>query len=319
MAGEEMPAARTTDPTVHGTPAAPGVGSANVLIGDLPAWRTMIDTHVCPVPPPTPHGPETCYMGSTTVLINDQMACRMADILQGLGAPNQIAMGSPTVVIGDLGFGMARAEPKAAFVVAGFELLVSWESLTSEERLAKIQEALNATLPRNMPPVKVRLNLFLPPNEFGQFSYRNWAVDLNPTILSGTMNEENMGKLLNTAYHEGRHAEQWWNVAQYRAAQGDTAGKIKTITGLPDKVAIAALSNQAQSGTSEGAMGEAVHSSVYGSRQAYRQQVLSNLKSPDNYEKYRALPEEEDAWRHGNHSEEEFRVLLYSRRKRRRL
>lgn len=33
------PAARITDVTVHGTPLAPGPGSANVLIGFLPAWR----------------------------------------------------------------------------------------------------------------------------------------------------------------------------------------------------------------------------------------------------------------------------------------
>ena len=42
------PAARLTDPTTHGAPLAPGPGSANVLIGNLPAWRAMIDQHACP-------------------------------------------------------------------------------------------------------------------------------------------------------------------------------------------------------------------------------------------------------------------------------
>ncbi|MFO1305433.1 MAG: hypothetical protein U1F54_17035 [Burkholderiales bacterium] len=37
-----MPAAaRVTDMTIHGTPFVPGTGSANVLIGNLPALRAM--------------------------------------------------------------------------------------------------------------------------------------------------------------------------------------------------------------------------------------------------------------------------------------
>jgi uncharacterized Zn-binding protein involved in type VI secretion len=35
------PAARVTDITVHGSPMVPGIGSPNVLIGGLPAWRAM--------------------------------------------------------------------------------------------------------------------------------------------------------------------------------------------------------------------------------------------------------------------------------------
>lgn len=37
-----MPAAaRVTDMTIHGTPFVPGIGSTNVLIGNLPALRAM--------------------------------------------------------------------------------------------------------------------------------------------------------------------------------------------------------------------------------------------------------------------------------------
>ena len=35
------PAARTNDVTSHATPLSPGPGSANVLIGNLPAWRAL--------------------------------------------------------------------------------------------------------------------------------------------------------------------------------------------------------------------------------------------------------------------------------------
>lgn len=35
------PAARLTDMTAHGSPLSPGIGSPNVLIGGLPAWRGL--------------------------------------------------------------------------------------------------------------------------------------------------------------------------------------------------------------------------------------------------------------------------------------
>ena len=76
------PAARITDPTAHGAPLAPGPGSPNVLIGGLPAWRTVIDQHACPaVSVSGADGVGAVMMGSPTVLINNQMACRQGDVV----------------------------------------------------------------------------------------------------------------------------------------------------------------------------------------------------------------------------------------------
>ena len=44
-----FPAARVTDLTTHGSPLAPGPGSLDVIIGGLPAWRTLVDFHACPI------------------------------------------------------------------------------------------------------------------------------------------------------------------------------------------------------------------------------------------------------------------------------
>lgn len=105
------PAARITDPTTHGAPLAPGPGSANVLIGYLPAWRAMIDQHACPAVSITgPDGVGSVMMGSPTVLINNMMACRLGDIViekpgLALGPANPIIMGEPTVQIGEVGMG----------------------------------------------------------------------------------------------------------------------------------------------------------------------------------------------------------------------
>ncbi len=114
------PAARITDSTTHGTPLAPGPGSPNVLIGGLPAWRAMIDTHACPEVSATgPDGVGRVMMGSPTVLINNMMAARMGDIVVevpglALGPANPIVMGCPTVIIGEAGLQAAAMVAAAA-------------------------------------------------------------------------------------------------------------------------------------------------------------------------------------------------------------
>jgi uncharacterized Zn-binding protein involved in type VI secretion len=178
------PAARLGDPTMHGTPLAPGPGSPNVMIGMKPAWRGVpaaaaqvlqaakkasdkvlgvlaqatvtaaaavppvalpaaqaaevagraaalgaltgaingaaaappADKHMCampfaaappdmapsPCPPGPPHGPGVVIDGSQTVQINFLPACRQGDhVLEALGPLDPIAMGEPTVIIGD--------------------------------------------------------------------------------------------------------------------------------------------------------------------------------------------------------------------------
>lgn len=95
------PAARVGDTTSHGSPLGPGPGSANVLIGGLPAWRVGSDTHVCPLSDgPKPHVGGTVALGSTTVLINGLPAARQGDQVVEAGAPNVIAVGLTTVLIG---------------------------------------------------------------------------------------------------------------------------------------------------------------------------------------------------------------------------
>ncbi len=105
------PAARVTDLTTHGAPLSPGPGSSDVLIGYLPAWRTLIDQHACPlVSISGADGVGFVIMGSPTVLIDYQMSCRVLDIVVevpglAMGPMNPIAMGEMTVIIGEVGMG----------------------------------------------------------------------------------------------------------------------------------------------------------------------------------------------------------------------
>jgi uncharacterized Zn-binding protein involved in type VI secretion len=120
-------AARMTDPTTHGAPLAPGPGAVTVLIGSMPAWRTMMDQHACPaVSISGADGVGSVMMGSPTVYINNQMACRLGDIVVekpglAMGPVNPIIMGCPTVDIGG---------PTASVSVAGGVMSVSFGGIS---------------------------------------------------------------------------------------------------------------------------------------------------------------------------------------------
>ena len=95
-----QPAARIGDPTSHGTPLAPGLGSVNVLIGGRPAWRAGADFHACPLfNGPSPHVGGVVAVGSPTVLIGGLPAARQGDVVAE-GPPNTILLGEITVLIG---------------------------------------------------------------------------------------------------------------------------------------------------------------------------------------------------------------------------
>ena len=95
------PAARVGDLTSHGTPLGPGPGSPTVLIGGMPAWRALGDTHACPlVTGIVPHVGGVVAVGSLTVLIEELPAARVGDMVVEAGPPNAITLGCPTVMIG---------------------------------------------------------------------------------------------------------------------------------------------------------------------------------------------------------------------------
>ena len=94
------PAARVGDQTSHGTPLT-GIGSPNVFIEGLPAWRALVDFHTCPLSDgPKAHVGGVVSKGSSKVFINNFPAARQGDTINESGPPNSIMMGSMKVNIG---------------------------------------------------------------------------------------------------------------------------------------------------------------------------------------------------------------------------
>lgn len=92
-----LPAAKAAEETTKASAAA----SMSATITAAAATGGA-DIHACVTPLPIPpHGPGVVINGSKTVIINMLPACRAGDtILEGVGPPNTIAMGCPTVLIG---------------------------------------------------------------------------------------------------------------------------------------------------------------------------------------------------------------------------
>ncbi|GAF77424.1 unnamed protein product, partial [marine sediment metagenome] len=82
----------------------------------ITAIAGITDTHICPIPCPIPpHGPGVVTKGSKSVFINNLPATRKDDeVFEACGGPDPVAMGCPTVIIGDDGGGPATAESAAA-------------------------------------------------------------------------------------------------------------------------------------------------------------------------------------------------------------
>lgn len=99
----------------EGIKAAAAVAACAVVA----SMAGLSDMHNCPVPVPIPpHGPGYVTVGSMTVVIGGLAAARQGDVVfEACGGPAPIALGCPTVMIGDSCGGAASAV--AAGAVAG--------------------------------------------------------------------------------------------------------------------------------------------------------------------------------------------------------
>ena len=136
------PAARVGDMTAHGGSIV-GPGIPTVLIGKMPA-STMGDQHVCPMtnPGPVPHVGGPIVLGSTGVLIGKKPAARVGDMCVCVGPPATVAMGCPTVMIGEImagsqaGSAASAASAKQAKTTAPTEI----QDFPVEEREVEVIE-----------------------------------------------------------------------------------------------------------------------------------------------------------------------------------
>lgn len=79
----------------------------------------------------------------------------------------------------------------------------------------------------------------------GSFRKSTWEIRLNPDEFShrsgvtkvSDLTKDEVADIADTVYHEARHAQQYFRIAQVKAGEGKTASKIKREVGIPSAVA----------------------------------------------------------------------------------
>jgi peptidoglycan hydrolase-like protein with peptidoglycan-binding domain len=147
-------------------------------------------------------------------------------------------------------------------------------------------------------------------NTLAEFrSNKQWFVAVNPDHFDAayveSLNEQQLGQVANTIYHESRHAELTFREARAQAGLGQDAAALVASMDLTQAIADAAVAQKITQSTADGATDEALqgYESFYGSGAATTQGVYAS----GDYESYRRLYEEGDAFETGRQVEVEWR------------
>lgn len=139
--------------------------------------------------------------------------------------------------------GIRNIETRVAFVDAVLDLRKGWAApgLDAGGRAAAVVKAANAALGKyGVPPM--RLDLAGQSSPFAaEFGQGEWSIQLDERAFSGTKAPANaeLAELVDSVYHESRHAEQWFLAARSRLGEGWSTDDLVRF-GLKRSVAVAA-------------------------------------------------------------------------------
>lgn len=167
---------------------------------------------------------------------------------------------------------------------------------------AKLGDLVNAEL--NSVGVPSAPAVMDPGGTMGTFSFSTWTLKVNPNDFSQDTSKTKISELtkaeaaeiVDTFYHEARHAEQWFRMAQAKAGEGWDADKINSKIGIPKTIAEEAVKAKLPPLTPElraaiaGLFGEGIakviedvygqitgfYESVYGANSKYRGLILNS-------------------------------------------
>ena len=158
------------------------------------------------------------------------------------------------------------------------DLLDKWAELgTAEARINKLVELVNKELTiANVPNCDPKIDDA--EGNLGQFEFETWALDIGkPAFEKDDPTPAEKADMADTIYHESRHAEQWYRMAQFQASQGKSAQQIADDMSIPKKIADKAFADPLKKGSMDALIAEGWNESVYGSRASFRNKVLKEL------------------------------------------
>jgi hypothetical protein len=166
----------------------------------------------------------------------------------------------------------------------------NWGQLTSGQRQNSLQTSLNKSLnSAGLPSIKIELKQF-PAQLQGQFDFHNWKMYVNEDLIKDSkLSPEEASNLAQTIYHEARHGEQFYRVAELLASNPPD-GQKRTPQEIAKQLQFfgvpgITLAQQAAQTVQKNPLSSeqiiqarAWYQSVYG-KDSQREQVLKNLYS----------------------------------------
>ena len=182
---------------------------------------------------------------------------------------------------------LERAEEMEIVAERAFKALETMPA-AAQARASVLGDIVNERLAAaGIPKIKVRASKKL--SGEGVFNHRTWTMELNSATLTKDelLTGGNFGKLVSYAYHEARHAEQYFLMARKMAAEGKTPVEIakKWKQGgieLPPEIAEAAVKANRKLPpltAEETAKAGVWHDSVFGSGRPARQKLLGEMEA----------------------------------------
>ncbi len=112
----------------------------------------------------------------------------------------------------------------------------------------------------------------------GEFDFTTWTMDLGRDAFTpNTISDADAAEVVDTVYHESRHAEQWFRMAQMLAGRKNVATAIAARMTIPLDIAKKAVASPLARGSMEAVEAEGWFDSVYGVDSAHRDAVLGDL------------------------------------------
>jgi hypothetical protein len=162
-----------------------------------------------------------------------------------------------------------------------------WQQLTVDQRVAELIRLVNthlerAKVPHVAPNPQDTLNL-------GAFNFPDWTMIVGRQAMAVEQPDLAQSKdLVDTIYHEARHAEQWFRIAQLRclrrrrrnakATDDQIAAAVARELGIPKNIADEAVKPAPFAlGSMDALIAQGWFDSVYGGGSARRAQILTEL------------------------------------------
>jgi hypothetical protein len=201
-----------------------------------------------------------------------------------------------------------------------------WATLSVDAKAGKLAKYVNVELKKaHVPPVGYVLDGGSNAGE-ATFDFGPWNLSIGSVGLDGDLDDNMVGELADTVYHESRHAEQWFRIARLKAGESPKPTKehLAASLGVPEVIAGAALKRPLKEATKlqkffhskkwaerqDVKMDEAQswYDGIYGANGAHRNEVYADLAN--RHADYMALAEEVDAWDVGGKAGGKVRALI---------